>query len=292
MADSPLSVLDKAHVRRSFDRAASTYDLAAVLQRRIADEMIERLGVIKFEPQLICDVGCGTGYALRRLQRVYRRATVMGVDLAPEMLSRSRRRRRWFRATPLAAGDAESLPLQDRCTDMVFSSATLQWCEPSRTFAEFARILSPGGLLMFSTFGPDTLQELREAWGGVDLDVHIHNFIDMHDIGDALVRSGFEIPVVDVDHVTMTYASVRDALQDLKQLGSHNASVRRARGLTGKQRYARFCRNLEGYRDSDGRLPCTYEVIYGHAWAPRQQFLRKTDGSVSVPLAMVGRRPG
>lgn len=282
--------LDKRHVRRSFERAAHTYDKSAVLQKQTADEMINRLDVIKIRPATIIDVGCGTGYALRRLQKCYPKATVMGLDIAPAMLRHVRRRSRWFRSQPLIAGDAENCPVRHQSIDMIFCNLTLQWCDLDIALAEFSRILKPEGLLMFSTFGPDTLKEIRYAWRQVDEDIHVHTFIDMHDIGDAIVRHLFQTPVVDVDHAALTYASVDDLLIDLKSIGANNAAAHRCKGLVGKTRFERFRRAMESHKDPQGRLPCSYEIIYGHAWAPAHRASSDREGVISIPLNEIGKR--
>ena len=198
--------LDRRHVRRSFGRAADRYDEAAVLHRRVADELLDRLSIIRCRPRTLLDAGCGTGYAIGALAQHYR-CPVIALDLAPAMLNRARRRPG---SPQLVAGDAQALPFAGGSIDLLFSNLVLQWCDPQIAFAEFRRVLSPGGLLMFSTFGPDTLKELRAAWRDVDTGVHVHRFMDMHDLGDLLLHCGFETPVVDMEHHTLTYAGLPD----------------------------------------------------------------------------------
>jgi malonyl-CoA O-methyltransferase len=290
MPDRPM--LDKRRVRESFTRAADTYDGAAVLQREIADRLLERLEVVRLIPRRILDVGCGTGYDVRQLSRRYPRARVTGLDIAAPMARRARRRAgAWNRLTgrcTFACGDAERLPLATASVDLVLSNLSLQWCDPPTVFGEARRVLRAGGLYMFTTFGPDTLRELRAAWQAVDQSPHVHGFLDMHDLGDMLIGAGFADPVMDVEHVTMTYADVMGVLRDLKGLGAHNMAAARARGLTGKTRFARFRAAYEALA-RDGRIPATYEVVYGHAWAPETE--RARDGVAVVPLQRIGRRP-
>lgn len=283
--------LDKRRVRQSFHRAARTYEKTAILQKQIADEMLNRLEVIKVDPKAIVDVGCGTGYALRRMQKRYRKAMVIGVDIAPGMLLEAHRHRLWLRPQRLIVGDGERLPIKDRSVDMIFCNVTLQWCNLDEALREFARILVPEGLMMFSTFGPDTLKEIRQAWLQVDDNVHVHRFIDMHDIGDAMIRHHFEIPVVDVDYATLTYRDVKDALIDLKQLGSSNSAVGRFKGLVGKRRFNEFAQALNSKKNEEGLLECSYEIVYGHGWAPAQRFSRGEDGTVLVPVTEIRRKP-
>ncbi len=282
--------LDKRSVREAFSHAAASYDAAAVLQREIADRLLARLDLIKLVPETIADIGAGTGYCTARLERRYRGATVVALDISPAMLAHARRQRSWFSRQRFVCGDAERLPLATGSMDMIVSNLALQWCDPDSAFREFVRVLRPGGLLMFTTFGPDTLRELRAAWRSVDSDAHVHDFIDMHDLGDALVRAGFAEPVMDVERFTLTYADVKSVLHDLKRIGAHNAAVSRPHALTGKARFQRFVAAYEAMRQQ-GRIPATYEAVYGHAWAPAvRTSIRRDDGTVAVRVDALRRR--
>ena len=286
--------IERGEVRRAFDRAAATYDAAAELQRRVRDELLSRLDYVKLEPAAVLDLGAGTGHAALALKRRYPASTVLAVDLAESMLREARRRQTLFRRFQRVCADAAALPLRSASVELVFSSLMLQWCDvPDGVFAECRRVLRPGGLLSFTTFGPDTLVELRRAWAAADDGVHVSRFLDMHDVGDALVRAGFAEPVMDVDRVTLTYAEVRDLMRDLKAIGAHNAASGRRRGLTGRSMFARVVDAYERER-RDGRLPATYEVVYGHAWAPAVDGRRAdSSGDVRVPIHSIGRRrPG
>jgi malonyl-CoA O-methyltransferase len=269
-------VVEKRLVRRSFEQAAATYDAAAVLQNEVCRRMLARLDYIKLEPVAILDAGSGTGNALPGLLSRHPRARVIALDLALAMARRSRARRPWWRGLfdrngpRLAAvcGDMEQLPFAAGSADMVWSNLALQWCDdPRRAFGEMHRVLAPGGLLMFSSFGPDTLKELRAAWNGIDRHTHVHRFIDMHDLGDMLVASGYADPVMDMEIVTATYAEVRTLMRDLKAMGAHNLTRGRRSALGGRALLARVAQNYEASR-REGRLPATFEVIYGHAWKP------------------------
>jgi malonyl-CoA O-methyltransferase len=280
-----LPAIDKHQARRSFERAAVSYDEVAVLQRETAGRMLERLDYIQHSPTVILDVGSGTGEATRSLAKRYHKARVLALDFALPMLQRARRRGSWLRRPRCICGDAEQLPLADRSVDMIFSNAALQWCNDlDATFQEFLRVLRPEGLLMFSTYGPDTLKELRQSWAAVDGTSHVSPFPDMHDIGDAMLRAGLMNPVVDVDRMSLTYREVTDLMRDLKTLGAHNVTQGRQRGLTGKGRLQAMFRAYEQFRD-DGRLPASYEVVYGHAWAPRQL---TRGGVTAIPLESLG----
>jgi malonyl-CoA O-methyltransferase len=257
--------LDKRRVRRAFGRAAAGYDRAAVLQARVGENALSRLDLIRCVPARVLDLGCGTGEGARALARRYRGAQVLGADLAPAMLRRARRRFEW-RGPRYLAADAEALPFAGASFDLVYSNLMLQWLGGLETaFAECARVLRPGGLLLLTTFGPDTLIELRGAFAQVDRGVHVSTFLDLHDVGDALVRAGFEAPVLDVERYTLTYATLEALARDLKAIGATNAAVGRSRGLFGPRRWTRVRDAYEALR-AEGVLPASYEVIHAHAW--------------------------
>ena len=264
--------IDKKRVRASFGRAAAGYDEAAVMQREVLERMFSRLDLVKLQPDAILDAGCGTGLGVQRLAARYRNSWVMALDIATPMLRLAAGRQPWIsrlvrqQRQSFVCGDIESLPLQDSCVDMVWSNLAMQWCnDPDLAFREFHRTLRPEGLLMFSTFGPDTLMELREAANADPTHTHVSRFLDMHDIGDALMRAGFANPVMDVERFTLTYDDVQSVMRDLKAIGASNATEGRPRGLEGKSFLQRLASHYERFRH-EGKLPATYEVVYGHAW--------------------------
>jgi malonyl-CoA O-methyltransferase len=275
--------LDTRRVRRSFDRAAGTFDGAAVLHTQVRDDLLARLDWMALTPRVVVDAGAGTGHASRALIRRYPKARVIAVDFSPRMLHAAGRQQSWLRRFARVCADAERLPLADGSVDLILSNLMLQWCNPDLVFAEFRRVLAPHGLLTFTTLGPDTLRELRSAWTEVDARTHVHQFIDMHDLGDALVRGGFASPVLDVERYTLTYADVRRVAADLKATGARNATMGRARGLTGRRQFAAFQAAYEAYRQ-EGRLPATYEVVFGHAWTPEAEVRRGDRDGASVSL--------
>jgi len=285
--------IDLARVRRSFGRSARAYDAAAVLQQRVREELLERLDVVRLAPTVVLDLGAGTGHASLALKRRYRSSQVIALDLAEGMLREAGRRQTLLRRFRRVCGEAAALPLRDASVELVFSNLMLQWCQdPDAVFRECRRVLKPGGLLTFTTFGPDTLVELRRAWAAADSRTHVNRFIDMHDLGDALVRSGLAEPVLDVERYTLTYAEVRELMRDLKDIGAHNANAGRPRGLTGRGALARMTAAYETFR-RDGRLPATYEVVYGQAWCPvTEPRAPRAAGEVVVPIGKIGRRRG
>lgn len=278
--------IDKRQARRSFERAADRYDEVAVLQREIGNRMLERLDLVRLQPAAVLDLGAGTGFTSEGLLSRFPKARVVALDFAIPMLRHARRKGSWLRRPTCLCADAECLPLADASVDLVYSNATLQWCNDlDGTFREILRVLRPGGLLMFTSFGPDTLKELRRSWEQADGHSHVSPFADMHDLGDSLVRARFADPVMDAERLTLTYNEVGDLMRDLKLLGAHNVTDNRSRGLTGKGRLRAMQRAYEDFR-VDGRLPASYEVVYGHAWVPEQKIL--ADG-VAIPLDSLRR---
>ena len=258
--------LDRPSIRTSFDRASANYEAAAVLQAQVNQELMTRLEFFKFQPEVVLDLGTGTGRGAEELKRRYRKALVVALDMAPGMLREAQKRQHFFRRFERVCSDAMRLPFADSSVDVVFSSLMLQWCDPlDVAFAEVRRILKPTGFFAFSTFGPDTLKELRGAWAEADGYNHVNQFVDMHDVGEALVRAGLVEPVLDVDRVQLTYTDTLGLMRDLKAIGAHNVTEGRSRGLMGRARLARMQAAYETHR-RDGRLPATYEVIYGATW--------------------------
>jgi len=278
---------DKRKMRQSFERAAQYYDAAAVLQREICKRLLARLDYIKLQPSRVLDVGAGTGLGLAGLRERYPKAQIYALDIATAMLVEARKKQswlqRWRRPVQFITGDADALPLADASIDLLFSNLTLQWCaDLEQTFTEFRRVMKPGGLLMFTTFGPDTLKELRHCWAEVDGKTHVNHFIDMHEIGDALVSSRFAEPVMDMEMITMTYADAISIMQDLKAIGAHNVTSGRARNLTGKGKLHKLVASYEQFRNDDV-LPVSYEVVNGHAWIADETM----SSSVQVPLTQL-----
>jgi malonyl-CoA O-methyltransferase len=258
--------LDKSGVRAAFDRASVTYEAAAVLQSRVADELMSRLEPFEFRPEAILDLGAGTGRATEQLKRRYRRSLVIALDLAPGMLHQAARHQRFFRRFERVCADAARLPLESASVDIIFSNLMLQWCDPlDDVFSEIRRVLKPRGFFAFTTFGPDTLKELRSAWAEADTHNHVNRFLDMHDVGDALVRAGLQEPVLDIDRTQLTYTDGLALMRDLKSIGARNTTAGRPRSLTSRSRLQRVLTAYESFR-KDGRLPATYEVVYGAAW--------------------------
>jgi malonyl-CoA O-methyltransferase len=280
-------VFNQQKVRRAFDRAADDYEQFAILQNEVCRRLLEKLEIVKITPERILDAGAGTGLAIPPLFARYKKAQVVALDLSENMLKKSARHGGLFRTPHLVCADVEQLPFADNVFDLVFSSLSMQWCNDlNAAFLEARRVLKPGGLFVFSIFGPDTLKELRHSWDKVDGANHVNRFIDMHDIGDALLQDGFAEPVMEAEMMTVTYDSVDEIMHDLKAIGANvtaqvtgrepeSSPVPRAghtgqsgKGLGGKSALQALRDNYEHFRQ-DNLLPASYEIIYGHAWQPQ-----------------------
>ena len=272
-------VPDARAVRRAFERAAAGYDGAAVVAREVGERMLERLQYIKQSPRRILDAGCGTGRDTAKLAAHYPEASIINLDSSPAMLAAGRATAPWWkRQLPFLSGsaahqvcaDLQALPLANGTIDFIWSNLALHWCDLDRAITEMHRVLRTDGLFMFTTLGPDTLKELRSAFAGLDDDMHVQQFIDMHDIGDALIGGGFAGPVMDMEILTVTFADFNALARELKATGSTNHLPGRRPGLAGKRFWHRAAERYETYR-KEGKLPATVEVIYGHAWPPSRR---------------------
>jgi malonyl-CoA O-methyltransferase len=280
--------IDLRRVRALF-AAQSRVAESAFLRREVAARMHERLALVKLAPRHVLDAGCGEGADLMTLQRRFSTAQVIGLDASVDMLtaaqgdhlaarsSINRLFKKWMQpkarislaaTTGLLCGDFAQLPLGPNALDLVWSNLALHWHpQPDRVFAEWRRVLRVDGLLMFSCFGPDTFKELRTAFSAVDTASHALPFVDMHDFGDMLVNAGFSTPVMDMETITVTYESVEKLMGDVRAWGGNPLTTRR-RGLMGTHAWNRIIDALEKMRKADGRIPLTFEVIYGHAFRP------------------------
>jgi malonyl-CoA O-methyltransferase len=273
--------LDRSAVRSTFDRASKSYDAAAVLQRQVRETLLERLELVSIEPKVVLDAGAGTGWGSRALRKRYPGATVLAADSSAGMLRVAGRRRGWRRPFVRVCADASAWPLAQASVDLVFSNFLLPWVDLPEALAEFRRVLAPRGLLTFTTLGPDTLKELKAAWAELHAHDRVARFIDMHHVGDALVQAGFAAPVLDVEYYTLEYSDLAALAADLKAAGSGNPSEGRPRGLTTPRRLAALGAVYERFR-SGGRLPATYEVVFGQAWAPAERAARGSEVGIAL----------
>ncbi len=278
--------IERLNVAHAFDVAAKEYDTFSLLQQTVVDRLVESFDLIKINPASILDIGSRTGYGSRKLKQRFKKAQFYQSDISGEMLKTARKQSsRYFSKNHFLCADAAHMPIDDNQFDLVFSSLMLQWCNDlDQVFAEIKRMLKPGGVFLFASFGPDTLKELRECWQKVDDDIHVNAFVDMHDIGDSLIRNDMDAPVLSVEHIVLTYNDCKQLMNELKNIGAHNVNKGRRKTLTGKQRLNKVISHYETFR-ADNKLPATYEVIYGHAWRPhRQRGKSTTENSQSISL--------
>lgn len=278
--------LDRRALARAFDRASASYDVHAQLQREVREELLARLPFFKLEPRRIVDLGCGTGEGAAALRRQFKRAQTVAIDLAPGMLAQARRRSRPWRRFARVCADAVALPLASGSVDLVFSSLMLQWCEqPQAAFAEISRVLRPDGLLLFSTLGPQTLEELRSAWRSVDASPHVSEFVDLPQLSILMAAGGLAEPVLDTDQLVRHYPEPLALMRELKGLGARNAASGRQRGLLGRAALRTVTAAYETLRKPDG-IPATFEIIYGAAFAGRSPG-RLAGNETLIPLSAV-----
>lgn len=292
--------LDRVQLRRKFGRAARSYEQHDALQRIVQDILLERLeyyddgskerkGMV---PKDILDIGAGTGHGTALLKKRYPSAEVIAVDIALPMLAALKRHSSWRRPLRRVCAEATALPFPDHSFDVVHSNLCFQWVDRiDALFAECCRLLRPGGMLVFSSFGPDTLKELRAAWAAVDENSHVSRFLDMHDVGDAMINAGLREPVLEVTNYTMTYSTPRKLLDELRGLGATHADAARPRQITGKARYQAMLAAYETMR-VDGRIPASWEVVTAHAWGPPPGQSRRLPGGGEVASFSVSSLKG
>ncbi len=262
-------MLNTTDIRRRFDRAAAAFDDHDFVHRHTADGLFERLQPLVVDAKLVVDLGCATGGAYAALRKRFRGATIVGVDASAKMLARYRGRGSMLSRARAVQADAAALPFADDSVDVVFANLLLPWSdEPAAICREVSRVLREDGIFAFSTLGPDSFAELAAAWASVGQDTaegHVHPFMDMHDIGDALVRSGLRDPVLDVDRLEITYRTAADLFRDLTATGSRNCLEDRRRALLSRRRFDALRARLESSGDASG-IRLGLELVYGHCW--------------------------
>jgi malonyl-CoA O-methyltransferase len=256
-------MLNAKHIRRRFERAAQSFDEADFVHTAMRRGLLCRLEPLLVNAKTVVDLGAATGAANRSLEKRFKGAHVISIDFAHGMLGRARSKKSWLSKNSFAQADARALPLPNGCIDVVFSNLLLPWFDdPGPVFAEVARVLRKGGVFAFATLGPDSLQEIRRAWRQVDDSVHVNRFPDMHDLGDGLVRAGLRDPVLDVDRLSVSYESSTRLFADLTAVGARNSLEQRAKGLTGRERFAAMIQVL----NEPGSISLDLELVYGHCW--------------------------
>lgn len=253
--------IEKKQIAESFSRAATSYDGVAQLQRRIGENLLEKLPVTNSSACVI-DLGCGTGFFSKALAKRFVSNKILSIDLAEGMLSYAKDQ--YASVADWVGGDAESLPVADEKASLLFSSLAIQWSEaPQLIFEEARRVLEVDGVFAFATLGSGTLKELRGAWQKVDNYVHVNHFIDVADLEETIIESGLNIELLEQQTVVLEYDELKDLTRELKALGAHNLNQGRPKGLTGRERVNALKAAYEDCRSDSGSLPATYDVIYG-----------------------------
>lgn len=274
----------KTEICNAFNAHAKDYDEASPVQREIGERLFERLQYLAIKPRYVLDLGCGPGYFSKQLKKQYPAAQVVGLDMARAMLVEAKAKQTWRRKWSLVNGDMTQLPFASGLFDLVFANQVIHWSTSLLdVFSELNRVMNTNGCLMFSTLGPSTFQELRQAWAHVDTHAHVNDFVDMHDVGDALLGERFLDPVVDMEVLTAHYKRLSDLLGALKAQGVRNVNASRHSGLTGKRSWRAFEQAMLAFRTEQGQYRLTYEVVYGHAWKGSQRrLLQGTEVLLSV----------
>jgi len=273
----------------AFNRHASEYEQAAKVQNEIGERLFERLDYLKIQPRYILDLGCGTGLLSRKLKKKYPDACLIGLDLAYNMLKQARKKQYLWRKWSLVNGNMMQLPFADGVFDLVIANQVIHWSDPlSHVLGELNRVMKAQGCLMFSTLGPDTFLELKQAFAKADTHAHANQFADMHDVGDCLLAERFLDPVMDMERLTVHYSDTSALLQSLKAQGVRHVNPERNPGLTGRGVWRAFEAEYQAIRTADGKYPLSYEVVYGHAWKGEQ---RRVGEKVEtfIPIAKIGR---
>lgn len=251
----------------AFNKQALNYEKSAKIQLEIGERLFERLDYLKISPRFVLDLGCGTGVFTRLLRKKYPKAIVISLDFAANMLKETKKKQGFLRRWPLVQADMSKLPFKNASFDLIFANQTIHWSlSQLQLFKELNRILNVNGCLMFSTLGPDSFKELKQAWAAVDKYAHVNNFKDMHDLGDELLQARFLDPVVDMEYISLQYKSLAELVSGLHEQGVRNVNASRNKGLTGKSAWGNFSKNYAKLCTQEGKYPLTYEVVYGHAW--------------------------
>lgn len=278
----------KAEICKAFSKYAASYEKAAKVQQEIGKRLLARLHYLKITPRYILDLGCGAGTFTLFLKKHYPQAIIIGLDLSHAMLQQAKKKQGWRNKWPLLNGDMINLPFSAGLFDLIFANQVIHWSDSlAKLMAELNRVMSKQACLMFSTLGPDTFWELRQAWQGISNFAHNNHFADMHDVGDCLLREHFLDPVVDMEKLTVLYTSVKQLARSLKLQGVRNINRARNKGLTGKKAWQAFESAYQALCTEEAKYPLTYEVIYGHAW---KGDLRRAHGAEAfIPLSQIKR---
>lgn len=275
---------------KAFSKHADHYDFAAKVQQEIGERLFERLHYLKIDPRYILDLGCGSGTFSKQLTLLYPKARIVGLDLAWAMLIEAKKKQGWRRKWSLVTADMKRMPFASGIFDLIFANQVIHWANPlSHVLRELNRVMNVNGCFMFTTLGPDTFIELKNAWSGANQYAHVNEFADMHDVGDSLMAEHFLEPVMDMELLSVHYETLPNLINALRMQGVRNINPQRNQGLTGKKSWLEFEKKYATMRTDNGKYPLTYEVVYGHAWKGEQ---RKTANGIEtlIPVSQILKR--
>lgn len=274
----------------AFNACATRYEKASKVQHIVGERLLSRLTYMRLQPRYILDLGTGCGTVAHALRKTFPKAQIMGLDIAPNMLKQAKAKQTWRYKWGLVQADMLKLPFADGMFDLIVSNQVVHWSSSLPIlFQELYRVMRKQGCLLFSTMGPDTLRELRQAWQHVDSHAHVNAFPDMHDVGDMLLHSQYQDPVMDMEMLTVHYPDLASLLYSLKAQGVRNINQKRNAGLTGKALWRNFEHKMKTFCTEHGKFPLTYEVLYGQAWKG-ERCQSKGGTEVTIPVSQLRKR--
>jgi len=257
----------KENLCQYFDRIAANFSDYSFLQNEIGIRLFERMEMMNINPNRVLEVGCADGYLTRLIAQKFPKAKIMAFDISSQMIKNAKQGQGFFSPIKFKQADPEQLPMNNNSMDLVVSNLAYDYCvEPKKMLLEFNRVLKPGGLLLLSAFGPDSLMELRQSWLQIDPKAQFKAFIDMHIIGDQIQAAQFKNTLMDRDLIQLKYQTLKGLLQELKAAGGQNLHSKRSKGLWGKKAFKNYEKQMERLRTEDGQLTVTCELVFGHAW--------------------------
>jgi malonyl-CoA O-methyltransferase len=283
----PTNFPSKQQITEAFNRVASQYDKVALLQQEVGSRLVERLDLLRLQPKLILDAGAGTGHCSRLLEKRYRQSTVFSIDMAQSMLVHAKKKASWRTKQRFICAQGEQLPFATRSMHAILSNLMLYWCmDAELVLLEMKRILKTDGCLFFTTFGPDTFHELRACLQDINLPGSLQPFLDMHDLGDLLLKIGFTNPVMDMEKITLTYSEFNHFLSDMVAWGEYDLFLHKAFKASKDYYITALNTAYERYRNEQNKLPVTFEIVYGHAFGAPST-VKASGMETIIPLSML-----
>lgn len=246
-------------IASQFSKAAAQYELFSRLQQEVGLALLEKSP----KANTILDIGCGTAFLASALREKNPEALLISLDISEAMLQQAAAKNK----SSLLCANMENLPLESHAFELVFSNMSLQWSSNlAHNLHEIHRALKPGGNCLFSIPGPLTLIELKRSWQQVDHHAHVNDFCSQLLLQQQLLAAGFNPIKLETKHYTLEYASVLELMKHLKTTGT-DCVIHQSTFLTGKYKFSKMVEAYEHYRQKNGLIPCTYEIIFVEAKA-------------------------